>query len=114
MGMFSFVLSVVAILIAGAAFGLQLTSSDFDPNSCTILNSGSSGAITPKSCDEICGQKQCLSGLSKFIETQNPIDQIPTTTHQSSFVSCNEQVGVGTLIELDESESQSLSCICCG
>jgi hypothetical protein len=113
MGMFSFVLSIVAILLAGAAIGMQLTSTEFDPNSCSALNSGTPSTLTTKSCNEICGSKQCLSGLARHHESINigeAIEQIA----QSNLVSCDEQVAVGTSIETKETETQSLDCICCG
>jgi hypothetical protein len=120
MGMFAFTLSIIAILISGAALGIQLTSADFDPSRCSITHSGFPQTATTKSCDEICGQNICIAGLEILTDTISLDGQIPFTKSNSNLVSCNTQTTLGDLtgpVQSDgsfESGSKTLYCICCG
>tara|TARA_Y100000034_G_C6888779_1_gene408497 strand:- start:1419 stop:1760 length:342 start_codon:yes stop_codon:yes gene_type:complete len=113
MGMMSFVLAIIAILIAGAALGIQLTSTDFDPGQCNVVY-GNSATIQTQTCDQLCNQNQCLFGLRKFYESSSTQDHPLELVSQESIISCDEELRVGSFPEPDGSESYSLGCVCCG
>ena len=106
--------AVVALLIGRAALFLQLSAPEaIDFQQCTILSTTSRNPPAQTICNDICGQKTGLFGLSKFSETL----AIPNTqlelNSQESFASCSQTIGYGTAQNEFSTDSYSTSCVYC-
>ena len=114
MGLITWVIAVVALLLGASALYLQISGPEpIDFQQCTIVNSGSSGSPSQTTCNQLCGQNSCVLGLHKFSELITIDDTKPELNSQESLISCNENAVYGTLQENDEIETYSLGCVCC-
>jgi hypothetical protein len=116
MGMITFILAIVAILLAGFVFFSDLAESEVDLTRCDVVYTALNDPKTT-SCDEVCGsQRQCIVAYEKNRASK---ENSPLIQTQDSLIECNQQINVGILEENEGPDEpntihrNSLDCVCC-
>jgi len=111
MGLITWVIAVLALMLGGLALFLQISAPEpIDFQQCTIVNSGSGGSPTQTTCNQLCGEKTCLFGL--ISSSQNHIPTSDLNSHES-LVSCTETTAYGTVQDENGFQGANIACVCC-
>ncbi|KKP91773.1 MAG: hypothetical protein UR98_C0040G0035 [Parcubacteria group bacterium GW2011_GWA1_36_12] len=91
MGVIMWIIAVFALILSITAIFLQAYSpAPIDFQQCTIMSTTSGNPPAQTTCNDICGQKTCLFGLSKFSETLT----IPNTQPEMNYPTEAEPRGI--------------------
>ena len=115
MGAALWTITIITLILSVTAIFLQVTSpKQIDFQQCTIVSTTSGDAPARTSCNEVCNNKKCIIGLSKFSEAITITNgTFPELNSQESLVSCSETVGYGQVQDAFKIENYATSCVCC-
>ena len=114
MGLITWVIAIIALILGASALYFQVSSPKvIDFQQCTIVSTTSGNTPAQTSCKDLCNNKRCVIGLTKFSENIIINGTPPEFNSQESLISCSEIAPYGEIRDTFKIENHGVSCVCC-